>query len=138
MALTPYQKHVQSEMKKGKSMKQAASSWKSKKKGNSSKRKTNSSNNKGGKKSVSKGGFNTQKIFKYVRLAALAAPAAGIALTTATPEAKLKEGLKIYTGYDIDNKTFRFDKLAQGWLPFLGASVATYGIPKLTAMLRSF
>jgi len=84
------------------------------------------------------GKFSTAKIFKLVRLAALGAPAAGIATSALTPEAKVREGIRAYTGYDMGTKTFSFQHLQQGWLPFLGASVATYGIPKITSMIRSF
>jgi hypothetical protein len=149
--LSAYNRHVQKEMKAGKSMKQAAASWRG---SNTAPRKTlaqraralrtrrtNSprkpSSNKGGRSNVSKkGGFNTQKIFKYVRWAALGAPAARIAtLQTSTPD-KLRRGIEAYTGYNIENGQFNLGKLAEGWGPYLTASVTTYGIPKLISIIR--
>lgn len=142
--LSAYNRHVKKQRLAGKSMKQAAASWDKKKqkpkasaaKASSSTRSKSKAKSTGGRSTVSKNGFNTAKIFKYVRLAALAAPAAGVALGPGTPEDKIKKGLLMYTGYDMVNQRMRWDYLAQGWLPFLGASLVTYGIPKATAMMR--
>ena len=81
-------------------------------------------------------GINTQKIMKYVRLAALAAPAAFVAMGTATPQEKIRIGLQRYTGFNMLNGTFDFKELAKGWGPYVGAVVTTYGIPKLAGLIR--
>lgn len=129
-----YNRFVGQQMKAGKSMKQAAAAWKGKG--------TTKTSSKGGtrkvakKKSHRRSGFNTQKVFKYVRLAALAGPAIGEAMSTHSTPGKIQNILQMYTGYNIGTQVFDFSKLAQGYLPFLGATVATYGIPKLAGILR--
>ena len=86
-----------------------------------------------------KGGFNTQKIFKFVRIGALALPAIATAMNPSlTPHQKLRTAAMDYFGVNIDNGSFNFGSLAKGWGPFVGATVVTYGIPKLTSILRSF
>jgi len=158
MALTAYQAHMKRELKgkmknKTKSQrkaifKAAARSWKSKSK--SSKGRSGSSNKtrstkrstgskkKGGTRRVGKGGFSTTKIFKLLRMGALAMPAATIAMSTNTPEMKLRMGMTQYTGFDPNTGKFDFGNLLMGWGPFLGATLATVGIPKLTKIIRSF
>ncbi len=138
--LSAYNRHVQREMKAGKSMKQAAASWskksgkpKTKAKGSSKRSKP-----KGGNRTVSKNGFNTQKMYKYLRLAALALPAVQIAVTPGDPGNKVKDAMKAYTGWNSYTNKFELGALLQGWGPLLGATLATYGIPKLAGMLRSF
>lgn len=129
-------------MKKGKSMKQAAASWKKSGSGGKSRiltirsGKSRSSTNGGNSRMGKRGGFNTQKIFKYVRLAALAAPAASEALSTRTTQDKINRIVEKYTGYYMPSGTFTLGKLAEGYGPLLAATVATYGIPKLASMLR--
>lgn len=142
--LSAYNRHVQREMKKGRSMKQAAASWSKssgKPKAASTKKKSGSSrkrsSSKGGKSKLGrKGGFNTTKMFKYVRMAALAAPAVDFAMRAEPIDTKVGRILRAYTGYDKWSGTFKPEALLQGYLPFLGATVATYGIPKLAGILR--
>lgn len=82
-------------------------------------------------------GFGTPQVMKIVRLAALAAPAVSVAMDPRwTGEQKLKVGLAYYTGFDVDSGKFYAQNLAKGWLPFLAATLITYGIPKLTGMIR--
>ena len=85
---------------------------------------------------MGKGGFNSQKIFKYVRLAALLGPGAYMAMQPNTPADKIAEVLRIYTGYDMRSGAFHAQKLGQGWGPYLAAVATTYGIPKLAGIIR--
>ncbi len=139
--LTPYNRHVQREMKAGRSMKQAAASW-SKKSGKpkaKAKGSSRSSKPKGGNRTVAKkNGFNTQKIFKYVRIGALALPAVAIALQPTSTAKKIEDATRAYFGYNTFTKKMELGGLIQGWGPFVGAMLTTYGIPKLAGILRSF
>jgi len=78
----------------------------------------------------------TRTAYKLVRVGALAAPAVATAMAQASGHAKVRQGLRWYTGYDIDTGKFDFGDLAKGWMPFIGASLVTYGIPKITGLLR--
>lgn len=83
-------------------------------------------------------GFNSQKIMKFVRLFALGSPViAGVAQHGMTMEAG-KVALKGYTGVDMNTGQFDAAALAAGWTPYLAAILATYGIPKLAGIIRSF
>lgn len=76
-------------------------------------------------------------VFKLVRLGALAAPAVHeFAFGTAAPKYKALHTIRRYTGYDFTQNKFDFANLIEGWGPYLGACLATYGIPKLTAIIR--
>ena len=144
--LSPYNRHVQREMKAGRSMKQAAASWKSggrgsarrgvarlqkRKKRKAAARKPRST---GGRKKMA--GFNTQKIMKYIRLAALGAPAARVAMLQTSGPDKIRRGLEAYTGFNIETGQFNAAKLAEGWGPYVAAVATTYGIPKLAGIIR--
>jgi len=78
----------------------------------------------------------TRTAFKLIRIGALVAPAAHYAMITASPENKIRYGLRAYTGYDMTTGSWDFGRLAEGWGAFLGACLATYGIPKITSILR--
>ena len=141
-ALSPYNRHVQREMKAGKSMKQAAASWsKSAGKPKAASRirsvaKRSSSKPKGGTSRMGKkNGFNTQKIFKYVRIGALALPAVTTLTSGQQPATMANQLKKDYFGVDA-NGQFNIQYLAKGWMPFIAASAITYGIPKAMGMLR--
>ena len=144
-ALSPYNRHVQREMKAGRSMKQAAASWKSGSKRKSTRRisvprrvsrprAAARPRSTGGRKKMA--GFNTQKIFKYLRLAALLGPAAGCAVRPVSNEEKIRDILVRYTGYDMRNNTFNGGALVQGWGPYVASVAVTYGIPKLAGIIR--
>jgi len=145
-------------MKAGASMKQAARAWKKGgKKGRTIKRTRklvkvhkprhgggvtreykmvrSKGNPKGGRK-VAKGGFNQQKLFKLVRLAALAIPAAEVLISQDSMQNKMVRLGKRYTGFDMTTGRFDLGHLAVGYGPILGATLATYGIPKLAGIIR--
>ena len=143
-ALSPYNRHVQREMKAGRSMKQAAASWKSGSKRTSvrrisvPRRKTRSRavarpKSTGGRKMA---GFNSQKIMKFVRLAALAAPVIGQAVRQDSLENKAMHVMRAYTGVNIQTGQFSGAALVAGWTPYLASVLATYGIPKVAGIIR--
>jgi len=79
----------------------------------------------------------TTTAFKLVRLGALAAPAVNeLVFGADTPAGRVKHVIKAYTGYDMYSGTFAFENLARGWLPYIGACLVTYGVPKLTSIIR--
>lgn len=84
-----------------------------------------------------KGGKNTTAtLFKLVRLGALVAPAAYIAVQPWDTKFKVRIGMKRYTGFDIETGEWHAGDLLKGWGPYLGAVVATYGIPKIAGIIR--
>ena len=145
-ALSPYNRHVQREMKAGRSMKQAAASWKSGSKRTSvrrisvPRRKTRSRavarkpRSTGGRRKM--GGFNSQKIMKYIRLVALGAPVATALMSPADNAEKVDMVIRNYTGYSPKYGNFHAERLAAGWAPYLASVVTTYGIPKLAGIIR--
>lgn len=84
---------------------------------------------------MAKGGFNTQKIFKYMRIGALALPAATTLMSTASVPQKINQLKSDYFGIDA-NGNFSLNRAAKGWMPFIAATVLTYGVPKLASMIR--
>ncbi|GAG56875.1 unnamed protein product [marine sediment metagenome] len=82
------------------------------------------------------GKFNTQKLYKLIRLAALVAPAAYHAVRPGTPEYKARNIIMRYTGFDLNDGQFRGQYLLEGYGPLLGATLATYGLPKLAGFLK--
>jgi len=84
------------------------------------------------------GGFNTSKMFKFLRIGALAAPAAVRALGPGTAQQKFTLAICDYTGFDMSNGTFHAEYLKRGWLPYIATAALTYGIPKLLQLIRRF
>jgi hypothetical protein len=83
-----------------------------------------------------RGFLNTSTFMKFARLFALAAPAAAVAIGPGTPQDKIKEGGRIYTGFDMNTGQWSLANLAQGWLPYIGTALATFGISKIIGMIR--
>lgn len=92
------------------------------------------------KKKRRSGKSMTTTAFKFIRLGALAAPAIGHAVHTGwTNEMKLAHVLRSYTGYQmhpIPNPGWKPEFLLEGWGPYLGSVLATYGIPKIASIIR--
>lgn len=90
-----------------------------------------------GKRKRRRGGKSmTRTAFKLIRLGALAAPAL-IELTRSGPmDQKIRRAFTRYTGYDVDTGQFHPEYLAIGWGPYLMACLTTYGIPKVTSIIR--
>jgi len=129
-------------MKAGKSMQAAARSWKGKGKSKAKPKAKAKSKSKvaraktGRKKTVAKrGGFNQQRVFKIVRLAALALPAVGIAMSGASTANKISQAKREYFGIAPDGR-LDLASLAKGWGPFALSIALTYGIPKMAGLLR--
>lgn len=148
--LTGYQAHMRRALKgkmKGKTkaqrkalFKAAAKSWKGKGKSkpkSRSKPKSNPKPKTGGNRTVAKGGLNQSKIFKLVRLAALAMPAATKLLDTrVSVPGRVRNVGKAYFGFDNATGQFNWEWAKEGWSPFVFASVVTYGIPKLVSFIK--
>lgn len=81
-------------------------------------------------------GFGFAQVAKFARLAAFVAPAAGVALSSGTPQEKVKRGIRFYTGFNMDTGTFSFQDLIVGWAPGVATSAITYGISKINGMIR--
>jgi len=102
-----------------------------KKKSNPIRRKTNLAKKKRrGGKSI------TRTAFKLIRLGALVAPAAARAMESTSPDEKVKRAILDYTGFNIGAGQWQPENLLRGWGPYLGACLTTYGIPKLTSIIR--
>ena len=90
-----------------------------------------------GKKKKRRGGKSlATTVMKWVRVGALAGPGIYVATQPWTLEQKARVALKWYSGFNIENGTFNLGDLAKGWGPYLGAVLATYGIPKLAGIIR--
>jgi len=77
-------------------------------------------------------------VFKLIRLGALAAPAIAEAVSGKATIDKIADAGEAYTGYNFryPERGWSGHALLRGWGPFLGACLATYGIPKLVGLIR--
>jgi len=73
---------------------------------------------------------------KWIRIGALAAPAVSRVFEPIEPKEKIERIIQDYTGYNINDRVFSFEYLGRGWLPYIGAVLTTYGIPKLASIIR--
>jgi len=80
--------------------------------------------------------LNTSTIMKLVRIAALAAPAASVALSGGDAQTKLTRGIHYYTGFNLASGQWDWQTLTKGWLPYVATAAITYGIQKLSGMIR--
>lgn len=113
--------------------------WKAYKKAKRSRSrpKSRSTRNPGGAKRMAKGFLNAQTLMKFVRIGALAAPAATAILEPGRPlDYKLKNALRMYTGFNVNDGSFDWSWLVRGWTPYLASVLATYGIPKIAGIIR--
>ena len=143
--LSAYNRHVQRVMKGGKvTMKQAAASWKGGKSSSTRTAKRSTSRRTTTRRTIKskvrkvgrKSGFNSQSMMKYIRLAALGAPAiAGVAQHGMTKEAAVA-AIGGWTGVDMSTGQFDFARLAAGWTPYLASILVTQGIPKISGIIR--
>ena len=134
-----YNKHIGREMQAGRTMKQAAASWK--KKGSKSKSRASPkkrSNPTGGTRTMAKGGFNMNKIYGAIRKVAIFIPAADIAMQPWSTADKITIGTRWYFGWDRTTHQFVWSELLKGWGPAIGAQVVTRVIPLVNRILRSF
>ncbi len=89
------------------------------------------------KRKRKRGGKSTQRtVFKLLRLAALVGPGVVAATKGKTLEERFSYILAKYTGYEAWNEKFNPAQLVEGYGPFLITCLVTYGIPKLTSLIR--
>ena len=92
-----------------------------------------------GRKKKRRGGKSiTRTAFKMIRLGALAAGGVGVGMRYHKTEDKVIGGLLGYAGCDWKGRVpkFSWDILARAWTPYVVACAITYGLPKLTSILR--
>ena len=92
-----------------------------------------------GKRKRRRGGKSLSRtVMKWLRIAALVGPAAEAAINPKWPKPKDKLHVILYrySGYDMDTGKWHPEALLQGWGPYLGTCLATYGIPKLMGIIR--
>jgi len=122
--------------------KKAWSVYRGRKRKTSRTRKARPSRRKGVRKMArrrNRGGGNSiqRTAFKWIRIGALAAPAiVEFAFGADTPSGKAFHTIRRYTGFDFYTKTWDITNLIEGWGPYLGAVLTTYGIPKIAGILR--
>lgn len=132
-----YNNHIGREMRAGKTMKQAAASWKKGGKKSSPKRKTGKSNPKGETRTMTKNSFNMNKIYSLANKVAFFAPYASIALNPhITVQAKVNEGVYYLTGFDMDSGTWSFEGVKKGWTPYFVTKIITAVVPRLTSFIK--
>jgi len=78
----------------------------------------------------------TQQAFKWIRVGALVAPEVAEIMQYGLTRGAMRTIISNKTGFNIDTKTWDASQLLKGWGPYLGAVIATYGIPKLAGILR--
>lgn len=78
----------------------------------------------------------TTTAFKLVRIGALAAPAAARVMHQGITYVSIGDMMGDYTGFNWNQMNFDFGRMAKGWGPYLGACLATYGIPKIIGIIR--
>ena len=81
-------------------------------------------------------GFSTQTIYKWARIAAGVAPLVATVAEKGLTADAAKAALHRYSGYDIDRGVFEPHKLLEGWGPLLATTAITWGIQKISGMLR--
>lgn len=90
-----------------------------------------------GKKNRKRGKNLQATLFRLIRLGALVAPAAYTALEHKDDMYwAVEHGVYRYTGWSGARGKWEPKGLLEGWGPFLGACLATYGIPKLVSFIR--
>lgn len=97
--------------------------------------KSKSKAGKGGKR-MGKRKSIAQQAFKWIRIGALAAPAASIIVAPISNQEKIDRAIAWYTGFYPPTGEWKLEHLAKGWLPYIGAILTTYGIPKIASIIR--
>ena len=137
--VSAYNRHVGKEMRAGKSMKQAAASWRGGGRKSTSKPKAKPKDRRRAStkkvRKVGRSGFNQQKLFKMARMAALLGPHAGVWMGAGTPQDKVAASIGMLSGYDINSGTCDFQRLAAGYLPLLATTAVTKVIPKISGLI---
>jgi hypothetical protein len=122
--------------------KKAWSIFKRRRKSPSRTRKASPSRRRGGRKTMARrkkrrGGKSiTQQAFKWIRVGALVAPAVSRALDSTAPKEKIERIFEDYTGYNVNDRTFKWESLARGWMPYVASVLVTKGVQKISGILR--
>lgn len=121
---------------KYKFVKNIKSSKSSKSKKSTPKRKRNpSKRGKGGRRMGNKS--ITRTAFKWLRVGSLVAPAAAMILDPSRAnKEKVERIIEMYSGYNPYDRTWKWESLMQGWAPYIGTCLMTYGVPKLVSIIR--
>ena len=88
------------------------------------------------KKRRGRGKSIIQTAYKLIPVAALAAPAIGDFMSQSTTEGKVEKIVSHYTGYSIEKRDFKFERMMVGWMPFLASTLIIKGVQKLNGILR--
>jgi hypothetical protein len=75
-------------------------------------------------------------LFKWFRVGAAVAPAAGIVMERGPSPEAVKGIVSIYTGYNMDTGQFQWDQLLRGWLPLIAVTAVTWGVGKVGGIFR--
>jgi len=89
------------------------------------------------KKSRRSYGSIVPTFMKLIRVGSLVAPAVSRALRTdVSPKLRLTWAMMDYTGFNMDDGSFKADRLVRGWMPFISTSLITYAIPKVNSLIK--
>jgi len=78
----------------------------------------------------------TRTAFKFIRIGALVGGGAMEGLQYGSTQDKVVATLLAYAGIHYGQRKFDGGLFARTWTPYLVACAATYGIPKLTSIIR--
>lgn len=82
-------------------------------------------------------GLNSRTVFSITKGIALIAPAAASYIQFRNSADKgLVNATEKYTGYNIYNATFNLGKLAEGYGPFVGVTLAQKAVTLINRLLR--
>lgn len=84
-----------------------------------------------------RGGFNTQKLFKIIRIGSLLVPAAHSVIRYGFTKAGGVAAIRYYFGMNVMDGKFSWQDLATGYMPYIAANIVTHGIPKIGSFIRS-
>jgi len=86
---------------------------------------------------MGKSTFNTNKIFGLIRKGMLVAPALYIQSKHGFGSAIANRfTLRAYTGFDMNDGSFKWEYLKEGWFPYISAKLITHGVQKIGSLIR--
>jgi hypothetical protein len=88
------------------------------------------------KKRRGRGKSILQTAYKLIPVAALAAPAISDFMSQPTTEGKVEKIIAHYTGYSIQKRDFRFERMVEGWSPFVASVLIIKGVQKIRGILN--
>lgn len=105
-------------------------------KGKTNKRQRTSTPSRKGRTVGKRGFLNVSTFFKFIKIAAFVAPAAHAVLSRDNNRDRVSYAIEKYTGYNLNGGYYRFESLAEGWLPYISAVLVTAGVQKLGGIIR--